>query len=120
MLYQGQWVREAREKLSAKGPKIMTYHGADRTRDLSHLLEHDIVVTSYETLTADQSRKDSPGRPGSRSPCTLLYWHRVVLDESQNIVSNRMCFVPCRRVPTRALCCLPARRGTSSRASATS
>jgi SNF2 family DNA or RNA helicase len=52
--------------------KFTTYHGSGRLQLVDGLQDHDIVLTTYETLREDWASKGG------------LYnhaWHRVVLDE---------------------------------------
>lgn len=55
-----------------------------RIRNLKQLAEHDIVVTTYETLSSDslgRTKKCS----GDKDPVPRIHWHRLVLDESHAI-----------------------------------
>ena len=103
----GQWVSEAKSKMSDDCPlRIHEYHGSNRVRDATKLAEFDLVVTTFETLASDWS--GLTGGKGSRkkkgivdasaaaavtkendapknTPCHKVNWHRVVLDESHKI-----------------------------------
>ena len=103
----GQWVSEAKSKMSDDCPlKIHEYHGSNRVRDAAKLAEFDLVVTTFETLSSDWSgltggkgsRKkkgvvDAPAAAAvakeneapKNTPCHKVNWHRVVLDESHKI-----------------------------------
>lgn len=49
------------------------YHGQGRQSGVEHLLDYDIVLTTYATISAEHS-KASP-------PLQQLEWFRIVLDE---------------------------------------
>ena len=36
---------------------VYTYYGSDRTQDAEELAQKDIVLTTYQTLSADHSKK---------------------------------------------------------------
>ncbi|KAJ4389817.1 hypothetical protein N0V93_007289 [Gnomoniopsis smithogilvyi] len=63
----------------SKTLRVAIYHGAGKmaAKDLKN---HDVVVTSYGTLSSD---RDSTG------PLFSLSWHRVILDEGHNIRNAR-------------------------------
>ena len=73
----GTWQREAAR--FTPGLRVAVHHGAGRDRgDLSALLAaHDLVVTSYGTLTRDVTE------------LSRHHWHRLVLDEAQLVKNNR-------------------------------
>ena len=51
------------------------YHGKGKTIDISLLLQHDIVLTTYASITADFCR--------GRSRLHRIQWYRIVLDEGE-------------------------------------
>ncbi|KAI8718206.1 hypothetical protein NCS52_00598800 [Fusarium sp. LHS14.1] len=55
---------------------IATYHGTDRGRLAQQLGDHDIILTTYETLRSDWAAK---------GPLFAEEWFRVVLDEAHRI-----------------------------------
>lgn len=55
-----------------------------RIRDLKKLAAHDIVVTTYETLSSDMQGRSKKVK-GDSNPVPNIKWHRVVLDESHAI-----------------------------------
>jgi SNF2 family DNA or RNA helicase len=73
----GTWQREAAR--FTPGLRVAVHHGAGRDRgDLSAVLAaHDLVVTSYGTLTRDVEE------------LSRHRWHRLVLDEAQLVKNNR-------------------------------
>ena len=56
------------------------YHGASRTQDTRELSKHDIVLTTYGTVSSEAS--DSLKK---KKALTSLQWFRVVLDEAHTI-----------------------------------
>lgn len=55
------------------GLKILIHHGVRRTGLYRNLLEHDVVIISYNTASSDQSI------------LKMVHWDLVVVDEAQNI-----------------------------------
>ena len=53
--------------------KVYKYHGIRKVIDLDALIEHDLVMTTYATLTSDFARRISL--------LQRIVWFRVVLDE---------------------------------------
>ena len=51
--------------------KYLKFHGPLKS-DLSELLDSDIVLTTYATLTADSSQKNL---------LRNIHWYRIILDE---------------------------------------
>jgi len=96
----GQWCSEARSKLKGGDAlKIHEYHGQKRVRNPAVLANFDLVVTTYETLSADirtfvfggtAGKKKAAG--GSENDYKVngkyfpavhrVNWFRVVMDES--------------------------------------
>ncbi|KAK2613815.1 hypothetical protein N8I77_000697 [Diaporthe amygdali] len=70
------WEQQARQHVKSEHtPKILVYH---RTRKATaqEMMKHDIVITSYGTLTADHSNK---------GPLSSASWRRIILDEGHTI-----------------------------------
>lgn len=99
----GQWYSETRDKLTRSDLVIIGYHGNDRERDICVLANSDIVITTYETVSADYrknlkersikgySSSASSSRSGGSSPTAPLAsinWHRIILDESHKVKSQ--------------------------------
>uniref|UniRef100_A0A803LT29 Uncharacterized protein n=1 Tax=Chenopodium quinoa TaxID=63459 RepID=A0A803LT29_CHEQI len=57
--------------------KCYEYHGKDRTRDVEVLKKYDVVLTSYNTLSVEESQSDSP--------MNKMDWRRIILDEGHMI-----------------------------------
>ena len=60
--------------------KYATYHGKNRESIASSLLSYDVIVTTYDTLSAELPDKPTRlnGREGTLQSCK---WFRIVLDE---------------------------------------
>jgi superfamily II DNA or RNA helicase len=96
----GQWCSEARSKLKGgSNLKIHEYHGQRRIRDPKILATFDLVVTTYETLSADIRKFMDPLSGGGKNKkkyqksdyeaggtnfpaCHSVNWFRIVMDES--------------------------------------
>jgi SWI/SNF-related matrix-associated actin-dependent regulator of chromatin subfamily A3 len=53
--------------------RVLKHHGSSKAQEMEHLLQHDIVLTTYATLASEYQNEQS-----------LLYettWFRLVLDE---------------------------------------
>lgn len=55
-----------------------------RIRDVKKLAAHDIVVTTYETLSSDMQGRSKKVK-GDSNPVASIQWHRLVLDESHAV-----------------------------------
>jgi len=78
----GQWIAEAKSKLKDPGV-VYSYHGTSRKRDPSILAGKNIVVTTYETLSSDNTfHAKKSGDTDYCPPCEQVRWWRVICDES--------------------------------------
>lgn len=84
----GQWVEEAKSKLTNPDIKIYAYHGGSRKRDPAFLAAQDVVVTTYTILGSDSTYWANKSGPGYVAPLESLDWHRIILDESHSIKSG--------------------------------
>lgn len=71
-----QWEQEIKNK--GRALRVMVYHGPNRTTSATVLAQHDVVLTTYNTLGSEVTKE-------SRSPLKRIYFRRVVLDESHSI-----------------------------------
>lgn len=74
-----QWKAEIESK--ASGLSAMIYHGTDRPKDYETLLEYDVIITTYATVSSEFSKKGA---------LSVLYsskftWWRIILDEAHQI-----------------------------------
>lgn len=74
-----QWVEELRKK--AKGLRVISFYGRNRINDTNWLNRHDVVLTTYSTLSSDVSAKAR----GGGGVLSRIRWYRVVLDEAHLI-----------------------------------
>jgi SWI/SNF-related matrix-associated actin-dependent regulator of chromatin subfamily A3 len=70
------WKSEIKKRLDLP-LKILTHHGNERPCDPKIMADHDIVLTTYHTLIADNNK--------SRPTATEVAWYRIVLDEAHFI-----------------------------------
>jgi SWI/SNF-related matrix-associated actin-dependent regulator of chromatin subfamily A3 len=56
-------------------PRVLIYHGGSRVTASKDLRDYDIVITSYGTLSSENSN----------GPLVKMNWRRVVLDEGHTI-----------------------------------
>jgi len=75
------WSEQVR--LHAPSLSIRVYYGKDRDRSSKSFRNHDLTLTTYDTIRAE-------GRDESRSHgLASVVWHRVVLDEAHAIKGHR-------------------------------
>lgn len=56
--------------------KSCQYHGGKRETDLEKLADHDVVLTTFATVTTERYRS-------SLSPLQRISWFRIILDEGK-------------------------------------
>ncbi|ORX46294.1 hypothetical protein DM01DRAFT_1311153 [Hesseltinella vesiculosa] len=78
-----QWETEIKEKTTPGSLKAMVYHGTDRPRHPQAFDGYDIIITTYQMVSADMT--DSSDVDG---PLLAMDWQRVVLDEAQQIKNH--------------------------------
>lgn len=71
------WQQQAQQHVNEEHvPKVYIHHGNRKVTAAKELLKYDIVITSYNTLSADHATK---------GPLTSASWRRVILDEGHTI-----------------------------------
>ncbi|XP_021745852.1 putative SWI/SNF-related matrix-associated actin-dependent regulator of chromatin subfamily A member 3-like 1 [Chenopodium quinoa] len=73
------WTEQLSDHTYLNSLKYYEYHGKDRTRDVEVLKKYDVVLTSYNTLSVEESL--------SESPMNKMDWRRIILDEG-HIIKN--------------------------------
>ncbi|KAL6009842.1 hypothetical protein ACLOJK_000273 [Asimina triloba] len=72
------WITQLGDHTRPGSMKVYMYHG-ERTNDAKELQKHDIVLTTYSTLAAEENC--------SESPIKEIEWWRVILDEA-HVIKN--------------------------------
>ena len=73
------WEEQIRNHIVPGTLSIYVYHGPKRTDDYNELAQHDLVITSYGTLTKEFTKS------GTKKPILNCQWFRLVLDEAHVI-----------------------------------
>ncbi|CAL8093321.1 unnamed protein product [Orchesella dallaii] len=81
-----QWQDEIKSK--GKGLRVHVFHGTSRKASAAILAQHDVVLTTYDTIVSEIHKSDDT-RHHAQSPLARLYWHRIVLDEAHNIRNQK-------------------------------
>ncbi|KAI0577635.1 DNA repair and recombination protein RAD5C, partial [Pyrenophora tritici-repentis] len=71
------WIDEIHNRITPGGLSYYVFHGSGRKIAYPLLLTHDIVFTTYGTVTAEYTR--------NRSLLHHIHWYRIVLDEAHMI-----------------------------------
>ena len=89
-----QWEFEINKVVATGRLKYFVHHGESKTTP-DQLAEYDVVLTTYDMLTAEGSKLKR--KKATRKILKHIHWHRVVLDESQriqnatNVISDTCC-----------------------------
>lgn len=74
------WEEELRRHLHPGTLRHWLYHGRKRSEDMSSMLAHDIVITTYEVVATEWKSLEKGPRP-----LFSINWRRIVLDEAHEI-----------------------------------
>ncbi|KAL2480789.1 DNA/RNA helicase protein [Abeliophyllum distichum] len=72
------WITQLEEHTIRGSLKVYMYYG-ERTKDAKELQKYDIVLTTYTTLSSEESWE--------QSPIKKIEWRRVILDEA-HVIKN--------------------------------
>ncbi|KAI1324792.1 SNF2 family N-terminal domain-containing protein [Xylariaceae sp. FL0255] len=84
-----QWEQEIKDKIKPEYKlSVFVYHGTNKKKiaDVADILAHDIVLTTYGTLTSEYKRMyETRKEHGVRLLVPEAIFHRAILDEAHNI-----------------------------------
>jgi hypothetical protein len=80
----GQWIEEAKSKLEDPG-LVFPYHGQGRKRDANILSRNSIVVTTYQVIASDATRRAKKAGKDYRPPLEQVQWWRIICDEGHSL-----------------------------------
>ena len=73
------WEKELRTHLRPHTLRSWRYHGPKRANDITAMLAHDIVITTYDVVAIEwRGLDDGP------KPLFTVDWRRIILDEGKS------------------------------------
>ncbi|KAF4311501.1 SNF2-related protein [Botryosphaeria dothidea] len=78
------WFYQLEQHLHPTGIRWTKHHDSHRIVKLQDLRQHDIVLTTYQTIAAERSQGKHLG-----SPIFTAQWGRIILDEAHNIRNRK-------------------------------
>ncbi|KAK5671522.1 hypothetical protein QVD99_002226 [Batrachochytrium dendrobatidis] len=107
-----QWRDEISDKTTPESQRIVVFHGSDRGKLIQKFNDANVVITTYDVLSADYKKLTSNNKTHDNSnslvsPLFTKQWFRVVLDEA-HIIKTRSTLVAkaAHYLPTRHRLCL--------------
>ncbi|KIW45586.1 uncharacterized protein PV06_03966 [Exophiala oligosperma] len=93
-----QWEAEIKDRVDDDHAlSVVVHHGPNRTKNFKDLRKHDVVITTYHTLSSEHAGSGGNLKVG----CFGVHWYRIILDEAHSI-KNR------NAKATKAACALDA------------
>jgi SNF2 family DNA or RNA helicase len=77
------WEEQIKQHIQPGTLTYHIYHGANRIKDVNKLVEFDLVITTYGSVSSELSAR-SKGKQGMY-PLEEIGWFRIVLDEAHMI-----------------------------------
>ena len=81
----GMWEEQLSNHVRPDAFRWCKHHGSRRLTQLSQLKDYDLVLTTYNTVAAELKCRFAM----SKSVLLQAHWHRIVLDEAQEIRDPR-------------------------------
>ncbi len=78
------WEEEFRSHLHPQTLRSWTYHGPKRSKNLTGMLEFDIVLTTYDVVAQEWRNLNN-----QLSPLFSMNWRRIILDEGETFSFQR-------------------------------